>query len=120
LTVGSDLHQRVLDALVAVVATVSGVGPIQEVVVEAPANVLLFIPIGFLLCWGFPRFPALSVWSLCVLASVGIEFAQGAFLPDRTASLVDVVTNALGAGIGVLAYVLWVRRGISRDDSSTR
>jgi glycopeptide antibiotics resistance protein len=119
LTVGPE-RQRLLDELVAAVERLAGVDRVHETLVEAPANVLLFIPIGFLLPWAFPRMPVLAAWLLCVLASVSVELTQLAFLPDRTPSVIDVATNAAGAGLGALfcAAVGWWR--FSRSGSSRR
>ena len=84
---------------------------------EALANVLLFVPIGFLLRLALPR-----VWSTLLLAvatagSLGIEVVQYLLLPDRTPSLVDVLTNGGGTAIGLVAGVdvqrlvrWWARR----------
>ncbi len=84
---------------------------------EALANVLLFVPIGCLLRLALPR-----VWSTLLLAmatagSLGIEVVQYLLLPDRTPSLVDVLTNGGGTAIGLVVGVdvqrlvrWWVRR----------
>ena len=84
---------------------------------EALANVLLFVPIGFLLRLALPR-----VWSTLLLAvatagSLGIEVVQYLLLPDRTPSLVDVLTNGGGTAIGLVVGVdvqrlvrWWARR----------
>jgi VanZ family protein len=66
------------------------------------ANVLLFVPLGFLF-----RASAASEWDrrpvtalmLGLMVSAAIEAAQ-LYLPGRFASLVDVTTNAFGAGLG--------------------
>jgi VanZ family protein len=79
--------------------------------VERTANVLLFVPAGLLLCYAFPRTPRLLVWALCVVVSAGAEAAQY-FLPDRDATLVDVLTNATGAAIGVLLHAALSRRSV--------
>ena len=84
---------------------------------EAFANVLLFVPIGFLLRLALPR-----VWSTLLLAvatagSLGIEVVQYLLLPGRTPSLVDVLTNGGGTAIGLVVGVdvqrlvrWWARR----------
>jgi hypothetical protein len=118
LTIGPE-RQGALDWLVAAVGRLAGVSRVHETAVEAPANVLLFIPIGLLLGWGFPRIPALAAWLLCAAASVAVEIAQE-FLPGRTPSLVDVATNSAGAAIGVLLYAVAARRWLSRSGSSRR
>lgn len=77
--------------------------------VERFANVLLFIPLGLLLCLALPRVPRLLVWVGCAVMSVAVEVYQ-AGLPDRDASFVDIATNSLGAAIGVLISYLATRR----------
>jgi hypothetical protein len=77
--------------------------------VERAANVLLFVPAGLLLCWLLPRTSRWLVWLLCVAASVGVEAAQLA-LPGRDATPNDVLTNGLGAAIGVLLHAVLPRR----------
>lgn len=108
LTVGPLPQKEMLDALVALVGRFTG--GVSELAVEAPSNVLLFVPLGFLLARGFPAVPGPVVWALCVLGSVGVEAVQAGFLPGRVPSLLDVAMNGLGAAIGVLLHVLLVRR----------
>lgn len=108
LTVGPLPQSEMLDALVALVGRFTG--GVHELAVEAPSNVLLFVPLGFLLARGFPALPGPAVWVLCVLGSVGVEAIQAGFLPGRVPSLLDVAMNGLGAAIGVLLHVLLVRR----------
>ena len=88
----------------------SGAPPWEPVPwVEPSLNVLLFIPLAALLCWSLPRLSRLQVWLLCGAGSVGVELAQLLFLPDRTASVRDVVTNSTGAAIGVGLHWLVTR-----------
>jgi len=79
-------------------------------VAERGGNVLLFVPLGLLLCWALPRLHRRGVWLLCVAASVGIEVTQFLFLPARYPSVVDIVTNSTGAAIGVGLHWLVTRR----------
>ena len=108
LTVGPLPQNEMLDALVALVGRFTG--GVSELAVEAPSNVLLFVPLGFLLARGFPALPGPAVWALCVLGSVGVEAIQAGFLPGRVPSLLDVAMNGLGAAIGVLLAYLLGRR----------
>lgn len=65
-------------------------------------NVVLFVPVGFVLQLGRPRgeraalLPALA---LGAAISAAIETAQ-LFAPDRFPSVADLLTNALGAALG--------------------
>jgi len=81
---------------------------------DLAANVLAYIPLGFLwvvvFCARLPRFIAFFLALVVGTGlSLGIETAQ-AFLPDRVPSNLDLACNALGSGIGALAGALWGRR----------
>lgn len=79
------------------------------------ANVLLFIPLGFLwlgVIWPKQRGATRFLITLLVLAaalslSIGIEFTQ-LYFPPRTVSQNDILAEILGASIGV---ILWWRFG---------
>ncbi len=77
--------------------------------VEASANVVLFIPFGALLMLGSLRMTWLRTTAVAFVVSIGIELFQGVALPGRTASLRDVLNNTLGAIIGALGVVVWRR-----------
>ena len=74
---------------------------------DAIRNVLLFLPVGFLYCLtqGSPRGAIL----LGLAISAGAEIGQ-LFMPARTSSPVDLVTNTLGAGMGAALYNLLATR----------
>ncbi len=65
------------------------------------ANVLLYMPLGFLAGLGrrLRRIPLILLAAL--LLSLGLETMQ-AFLPERVASWLDVATNVFGAGVGAV------------------
>ncbi|MCS6866303.1 MAG: VanZ family protein [Gemmataceae bacterium] len=81
---------------------------------DAVANVLLGIPIGFaLLGWiaaerGWSRWRMAGVgvlaWPACVTFSAAVEFAQ-LFTAGRTCAVSDILAQALGACIGIGAWV---------------
>jgi glycopeptide antibiotics resistance protein len=79
------------------------------------ANVVMFIPLGFLVTMLLPG----KVWwlalVLCPALSVGIEFAQGALLSARFATVSDVIANSIGAVIGAIFAVLLRAAVHSRD-----
>ena len=84
---------------------------------EALANVLLFVPIGFLLRLALPRAWSSLLLIVATAGSLGIEVVQYLLLPDRTPSLVDVLTNGGGTAIGLVLGVdvqrlvrWWARR----------
>jgi glycopeptide antibiotics resistance protein len=102
----------ILGALVEWIRDDLGFADFRQGWIEAPANVVLFIPLGFLLTLLLRR-----AWVgvlLAVMLSVSAELVQ-VLLPDRLPSLRDVVANASGAVIGAaLAWLYTVsrRRGV--------
>lgn len=70
---------------------------------EFISNVAVFVPIGFFLALLVPW----RAWWLCILIgpvfSGALEFAQGAFLPDRFSSVGDVIANSIGSLVGSIA-----------------
>lgn len=66
------------------------------------ANILLFLPVGFLYQLTTQRRGALL---LGAGISFGIETIQ-LFIPVRTPSVIDILANALGAGLGAILYDL--------------
>ncbi|HEV7949290.1 MAG TPA: VanZ family protein [Glaciihabitans sp.] len=98
---------------------------------EFSANIVMFLPIGFLVALLLPS----QVWWLalliCPILSGGIELIQANFLSARFATITDVIANSIGATIGallagtllaivhsrdekVLARALWERGRVSR------
>lgn len=82
--------------------------PVTFALVEALANVVMFVPFG-LLVGALQRRTWLVVAAGC-LTSALIETLQLAFLPTRVATLQDVAMNTLGALLGVVALRLAARR----------
>lgn len=85
------------------------------------ANILLYIPLGFLACacalglrGGRPIVrPVLAVlFAACVAVAVGVEFLQVFFAP-RTVSLNDLTAETIGSGLGILLFALG-RRSFAR------
>ncbi len=81
--------------------------------VEFASNVLMFVPIGLL----FLLLLDLRRWWLAILLGValtcGIEFAQQ-FLPTRVADPRDLLSNSIGATIGVVVGLIWGGIGLLR------
>lgn len=73
--------------------------------IESFANMLLFIPVGFL----FGLMMPLPWWPVALLLgpalSGGIELAQRYLLEARYATVQDIIANSIGATIGVLIAV---------------
>jgi glycopeptide antibiotics resistance protein len=77
--------------------------------VEFLTNVLLFIPLSFLGHTFRPHW-AWGRWLLTGLAgTLVIEAVQMVLLPGRSAALIDVVANTLGAVLGYAVVVLATR-----------
>ena len=71
-------------------------------------NVLAYVPFGVLACYRYREagrsHPLLRAVALSAALSALMEACQ-LFVPNRVASLYDVIANAAGAGIGALAFV---------------
>ena len=80
---------------------------------EAGANVLLFVPVGALCVATFRRNTWLQNVAIGLMVSASMELGQFLFLTRRDASSRDLITNTTGTVIGVfLAYALvwWLKR----------
>ncbi len=94
---------------------VSGFELVPSTILDLPSNILLFMPFGFGLASlldrrGSSHGAALLLTLLTgLLATAGIESLQH-FLPDRTASVSDVIANTLGAVAGLSCFRAWQRR----------
>lgn len=77
-------------------------------VVEALANVAMFVPFGFLLALHLGRRQWWIGWAIGVVFTFLIEGTQATLLsPTRYATISDLITNSIGAGVGaVLALIL--------------
>lgn len=88
-------------------------------VVEAVANVVMFVPFGLLV----PPVTGVRL-RVAVLLGAGssalIELSQLAFLPERVPTLQDVAMNTLGAATGVALLALLARRTAARTARTAR
>lgn len=66
------------------------------------ANVLMFMPLGFLIGLALPRRIAWLALLLIPAFSAAIELTQSTFLAARFATVHDVIANTVGGGIGAL------------------
>ncbi|KQQ03916.1 MULTISPECIES: VanZ family protein [unclassified Rathayibacter] len=83
-----------------------GLGWIDYGVIESGANVLLFVPFGLLGALLLrARWTGLVILLGAAVSTV-IETGQLVLLSDRFASLHDVLTNTIGAGVGAVVGVL--------------
>jgi hypothetical protein len=87
----------------------------REHVLDEVVNVLLFLPLGFLMHrWrrrgSSPSWTTAGLTLACMaLLALGVEFAQY-FLPWRYASVVDVIADVSGAAVGVAVDAVLPRR----------
>lgn len=76
------------------------------------ANILLYIPLAFLLSGSASRFKSAAIRGLatflalcfCLSLAIAIEFTQ-LFFPPRTVSLNDLIAEMLGTGLGILIWL---------------
>ncbi|MES2094473.1 MAG: VanZ family protein [Actinomycetota bacterium] len=82
--------------------------------VERAANVLLFVPVGALTAAQLNR----RHWWIALVASIAlsgsIELGQALLLPGRNMSWSDILTNSVGAAIGVGITMLVRRRKVGQ------
>jgi VanZ family protein len=108
----------IVDAIMAWIHDDLGLTGVRQGWIEAPANVVLFAPLGLLLTLVFQH-PWLGV-AVAVVLSAGAELAQ-IVLPSRTPSLRDVVANVIGAVIGAaIAWAVIAHRRRRARPSATR
>lgn len=73
---------------------------------EFTANILMFVPLGFLLGLALPA----RIWWVAVLVSpalsIAIELTQAGLLTARFATMSDVFANTIGGLIGTLLAVI--------------
>ena len=72
-------------------------------------NCLLFFPFAVFVSWVFPSWSMLKRILSAVMISGFIEISQF-FIPGRVSDIVDFVSNALGAAVGILVYKIWLRQ----------
>ncbi|MEX1077689.1 MAG: VanZ family protein [Homoserinimonas sp.] len=96
---------------------------ITYALVEFVANIVLFVPVGvlFVLMLGWRRWWLAAVLGIALTAA--IEFAQ-VFLPNRVTDPRDVISNSVGAVIGValvLTVTAWRQsRSVKKADADER
>ncbi len=83
---------------------------------DALANVALFVPFG----WAMARTGVRPSISLAVIpaTTIGIEFLQHSFVPGRTASASDILTNTVGGVAGMALH--WLQSTIGESGERGR
>jgi glycopeptide antibiotics resistance protein len=82
---------------------------------EFTANIIMFIPLGFLVALLLKQRLWWLALIICPAFSVSIELTQAAFLAARFATVSDVVSNSIGAFIGIFFAVL-IRAAVYQRD----
>ena len=82
-----------------------GLGFISYARVEFGANIALFVPLGMLLALLFGPHRWWCAPVICSVATALIELGQGVLLPQRVASIGDVIANTIGGLLGALVAV---------------
>ena len=77
--------------------------------VEFLLNTAMFTPVALLTAVTLPRHPLANWVVYGFVGSAAVELLQGLVLPARSAQFEDVVANTLGALIGVLVALPFVR-----------
>ncbi|WP_314214317.1 VanZ family protein [Pseudarthrobacter equi] len=77
---------------------------------EATANVMLFVPVGFVSALAFSEKRWWQIAAFGLLVSGCMELGQLLFLHDRFASLSDILTNTSGAITGALLAISVVKK----------
>jgi glycopeptide antibiotics resistance protein len=70
--------------------------------VEASANIVIFVPLGFVSLLAFPEKAWWRIGAFGLLISGCMELGQLLFLHSRFASPLDIVTNTSGAVLGAV------------------
>lgn len=85
-------------------------GWVNYALIEAMANVVLFMPLGAAASHAFPGKQLWQLGAFGLVISGCMELGQQLFLHDRFASPLDLVTNTAGCVIGALAARVGVLR----------
>jgi glycopeptide antibiotics resistance protein len=108
---------KVIQAVLAVQTDVLHIQPFLTYnLVEFFSNIFLFVPLGVLLSLILER--RYLILPIGLLTTVFIESMQAMFLPQRTASVNDVISNTVGACLGLLIveFFEWRKRGTAKFD----
>lgn len=73
---------------------------------EFSANIVMFVPIGFLSALAVPVQHWWIALLLCPALSAAIELLQGALLEARFSTLSDVAANSIGALMGIFGALV--------------
>jgi VanZ family protein len=75
---------------------------IDKLTVEKVCNVLIVVPIGFLLARGWPMVEPWRWLAVACAGSIAVELGQTVLLSGRYGTVLDVLLNTGGAALGLL------------------
>jgi len=102
---GQGLLASITNQILGFTSTVSWLRWFNYDKLEALANVVLYVPLGLFLAVSSHK---AKPWLLCfvpVLVSFLTESSQMLFLPERYATVTDVLFNSLGGVMGIFTVV---------------
>lgn len=70
-------------------------------------NALVFVPIPVLGTAAWPSLGSLRWVLACLAGSIGVELTRALLLPERSATVIDVVANTTGGVLGALVVAAW-------------
>ncbi len=82
---------------------------------EFSANIVMFVPLGFLVVLLLKQRLWWLALIICPAMSISIELTQAAFLAARFATVTDVMSNSIGAILGILIGALLRSAVYTRD-----
>lgn len=92
-----------LNSVLAIIHQNSLPAGLDYALAEAAANIAFFVPLGIASALAIPRLSWWLIGGLGLLCSCCIELGQLVILVNRFPSLVDLVTNTVGATAGAYA-----------------
>lgn len=113
----SPVDKPILRSLTSALSYLHGVGVpgwFDYHLIEASANVVMFIPLGALAAMALRSTPWWQLAAIGLTASLCMEVGQLLFIPARFASVIDVVTNTSGAVMGIISARLLARIGATK------
>ncbi|MGV8978451.1 MAG: VanZ family protein [Cellulomonas sp.] len=109
-----DLAFTTIDRVLGVLHAWGAPARLDRHVLELAANIALFVPLTLLAALLVPKRTWWLVLVGAVLASLAVETVQARALPQRIGSLRDVLSNTLGAVIGIALAAVWRAAGRRR------
>lgn len=83
---------------------------------EFSANIVIFIPLGFMIALLLPRRLWWLALLICPALSTCIELTQATFLAARFATVTDVISNSIGGVLGTIVAFLLRAIVYTRDE----